>query len=121
MNTYARYRLWGWILVIPLLLGSSICLLKYAGWSAVVSGHYGLPSDVELVKTAQHAATIYLWALIGLILIAVTIVLTILPPICEDFSPGLKGIARFLIAIGIVALGNIGGGYLLMSIGRHLK
>jgi hypothetical protein len=121
MNTYARYRPWGWVLVMPLLLGSSICLLKYAGWAAVVSGHYGLPSDAELVKTAQHVGTIYLWALIGLTLIVVTIVLTILPPICEAFSPGLKGIARFLIAIGVVVLGNVGGGYLLITLGRHLK
>jgi hypothetical protein len=121
VNTYTKYRFWGWLLLLPLLLGSSICLLKYAGWSAVVSGRYGLPSDAELVRTAQHAGTIDLWVLIGLTLIAVTIVLSILPPICEGFSPGLKGIARFLIAIGVVLLGNVGGGYLLIALGRHLK
>ena len=74
-----------------------------------------------LSTCTQHAAIIYLWALLGLTLIAVTIVLTILPPICEDFSLGLKGIARFLIAIGIVVLGNIGRAYLLVTLGRHLK
>lgn len=118
---HPKYRLWGWIPLVPLLLGSSICLLKYADWSAVVSGHYGLPSDRQLVTAAQHAATIDLWMLIGLTLSALTIVLAVLPPIFEDLSSGLKGTARFLIAIGLVVLGNIGGAYLLITLGRHLK
>jgi hypothetical protein len=73
------------------------------------------------VAAAQHEAGFYFWVMIGLTLTAVILLLVVLPSMFEDFSPGLKGTFRFLIAIGLVVLGNIGGGYLLTTLGRHLK
>lgn len=121
MSTHTKYRSWGWLLLLPLLLASSICLLKYAWWSAVYSSYYGLPSDTELVNAAQHSGIFYLWGLTGLTVAALTIAVIVLPPILEEHSAGVRETARFLIAIGLVVVGNIGGAYLLTILGRHLK
>jgi len=121
MNTYARYRLWGSAVVIPLLLASSICMLKYAGWSAVVSAHYGEPGYNDLVASAQHEGGFYFWVMIGLSTTAFITLLVVLPSMSKELPPGLRGTLRSLVALGLVILGNIGGGYLLISFGRHLK
>ena len=121
MISLMKFRMWSKFLLLPLLLGSSVCLLKYAGWSAVVSGHYGLPSHQDLVNTATHQATLYFWAFLGLVTITTATVAVILPPFLEHLSAGVKGTLRFTIALGMVILANIGGGYLLVKIGEHFK
>ena len=67
----------GWIALLVLLFLTAVSLIKYAGWSAVVSGNYGLPG-----QQAGHASLLAKLWLSGLILeeIAATITLFILLP-----------------------------------------
>jgi len=111
---------WGWFALPVLLVGAAICLLKYAGWSAVTSGHYGLPGQTGLVANASHTATVWLWALIGVSVLATVLTVALLRFSDERFSPGFRGTIRVVLALFIVAGGTFGIGELLATIGHHL-
>jgi hypothetical protein len=102
----------GWTAFLSLTFGAAECLLKYAGWSAVVSGYYGLPSHAQLVKEASHFATRWLWGLIGLGIAATALALYLLP---------LRlALARLVAALAVVVSLTWIWAYLLVSIGHHL-
>ena len=56
-------RSWYWLILVPLILGASLALLKCAGWSAVYSAYYGLPSEAWRLKEAGPKANLYWWVL----------------------------------------------------------
>jgi len=92
VNANSSHRLWGWLGLVPLLVGASLALLQYAGWSAVVSGYYGLPSQAWRVKEAGTKAQLYGWVLVGLAAGATIVATILIPPLkSESVSPGLRG------------------------------
>jgi hypothetical protein len=65
-NSNSMRRSWYyWLTLVPLVLGASLALLKYAGWSAVYSGYYGLPSEAWRLKEAGPKAQLYWWVVSG--------------------------------------------------------
>lgn len=116
------HRLWGWLGLIPLLVGASLALLRYAGWSAVVSAYYGLPSEVWRVKEASPKAQLYGWALVGLAAGATIVTTILIPPLkSESVSPGLKGTLRFLLAVLLVVASITLVAYGLSTVGHYWK
>jgi hypothetical protein len=106
---------------LPLLLaGTAICLIKYAGWSAVTSAYYGLPSHAQVVTRASHAATAWGSGLIGLGFVAIVLTFVLVPFPSERLSPGLRGTIRIMVALVVVAAGTASIGELLVTIGHHL-
>jgi hypothetical protein len=95
-------------------------LLKYLGWSAVYSGNYGLPSEMQRVTVAAHWGRIYFWGLLGLSAGAIVGTMLLLPAPDEGFSSGLGGTIRFLFAILIVVVGIAAGACFLTLLGHHL-
>jgi hypothetical protein len=116
------HRLWGWLGLIPLLVGASLALLRYAWWSAVFSAYYGLPSEAWRVKEAGTKAQLYSWLLGGLA-VGATIVATILiwPLKSESMSPGLQGTFLFLLAVLLVVASITLFAYGLSIAGQYWK
>lgn len=54
----------GWIALLVLLCLTAISLIKYASWSAVVSGDYGLATQQALIHHAGVMAKLWLSGLI---------------------------------------------------------
>jgi hypothetical protein len=96
-----------WLTLVPLVIGASWALLKYAGWSAVYSAYYGLPSEAWRLKEAGPKAQLYWW-LLTVSAVAATIVATILipPNKSETLPAGLKGVIRFVLAV-LIVVGSI--------------
>jgi hypothetical protein len=116
------HRLWGWLGLIPLLVGASFALLRYAAWSAVVSAYYGLPSEAWRVKEAGAKAHLYGWALVGLVAGATIVATVLIPPLkSESVPPGLKGTLRFLLAVLFVAGSVTLVAYGLSTAGQYWK
>jgi len=111
----------GTVALLPLLVGTAICLMKYAGWSAVVSRQYGLPKAQEVVSTASHLATAWLWGFVVFAMTSFGVALAVLPRRFENFSPGLRGSIRIMVALIIVAAGTAAIGSLLVTIGHHIR
>jgi hypothetical protein len=114
------WRGWYWVALIPMVVGASLTLLRYAGWSAVYSGNYGLPSATNLVKEAYAKATTDFWLLSGLsVASAGTVTACIWPAHDEpcDVSSLLPrvifAIALVLALIVLVAIGLLFAGRLL--------
>lgn len=110
------------VLLDPRALGASLALLKYAGWSAVYSGSYGLPSEAWRLKEAGPKGQLYQSVLAGLTVTA-TIVATIpIPPFKSETLPaGLKGVCRFVLAIVLVVGSIFIVAYGLSAAGHYLK
>jgi hypothetical protein len=84
-------RLWYWLSVVPMVIGASVAFLKYAGWSAVYSAYYGLPSEVWRLREASPKAELYKWVLTGLAVTAIIVVTILIPPVkSETVPPALK-------------------------------
>jgi hypothetical protein len=101
----------GSVLLLLLVVMSAICLVKYAGWSAVVSGYYGLPSHGQLVARASLLATRWLWGMAAGEIGATVVLLALLP--------SRLGPLRFIAAVMGVVIGIIA--YLLVIIGHHFR
>ena len=114
------YRFGGWCALLLLLVGTAICLIKYAGWSAVTSAYYGLPSQAQVVTRASHAATGWFFGLIGLGFVASALTFALVPFPSERLSPAFRGTIRIMVALVVVAAGTAGIGELLVTIGHHL-
>ena len=113
-------RVGGWCALPLLLAGTAICLIKYAGWSAVVSAYYGLPSQTQVMTRASHAATAWGSGLIGLGFVAIVLTFVLVPFPSESLSPGLRGTVRIMVALVVVVVGTTGIGVLLVTVGHHL-
>ena len=121
-NSNSLHRCWYWLTLLPLVVGASLALLKYAGWSAVYSAYYGLPSQAWRLKEAGPKAQLYWWVLAGLTVTA-TVVATILirPFKSETLPAGLKALSRFVLAVVLVVGSIFILAYGLSAAGHYLK
>ncbi|MFZ1010368.1 MAG: hypothetical protein WAN65_26250 [Candidatus Sulfotelmatobacter sp.] len=111
-----------WLTLVPLVVGASVALLKYAGWSAVYSGYYGLPSEAWRLKEAGSKSQLYWWVLAALAVTATIVATVLIRPIKSETLPaGLRGIGRFLIAVMLVGGSTLIVAYGLSAAGHYLK
>ena len=121
-NPNSMHRSWYWLILMPLILGASLSLLKYAGWSAVYSGYYGLPSEAWRLKEAGPKAQLYWWVLAGLAVTATIVATILIPPFkWETLPAGLKGVSRFVLAVVLVVGSIFIVAYGLSAVGHYLK
>jgi hypothetical protein len=115
-------RLWYWLTVVPLVIGASVALLKYAGWSAVYSAYYGLPSEARRLAEAGPKAELYKWLLTGLAVTAIVVATILIPPVkSEAVPPALKGMTRFALAMVLVVGSIILCAASLSTAGHYLR
>ncbi len=120
--TNSIHRSLHWLTLVPLVLGASLSLLKYAGWSAVYSGYYGLPSEAWRLKEAGPKADLYRWVLMGLAVTATIVATILIPPFKSETLPaGLKALGRFVMAVVLVAGSILILAYGLSAAGHYLK
>ncbi len=119
----SMHRSWYyWLTLVLSVLGASWALLKYAGWSAVYSGNYGLPSEAWRLKEAGSEAQLYWWVLAALAVTGTIVTTILIPPFKSKTLPaGLKGLSRFVLA-GLLVAGCIFiVAYGLSAAGHYLK
>lgn len=111
-----------WLTLVPLVVGASLALLRYAGWAAVYSGNYDRPSQASLLKEAGPKANLYWWVL-AVLSVGATVVATILiPPFKSETLPaGLKAVTRFVLAVVLVAGSILIVTYGVLAVGHYLK
>jgi hypothetical protein len=120
--TAHRSHSWYWLTLVPLILGASLSLLRYAGWAAVYSGNYDRPSQAWLLKEAGPKATLYWWVLAALSVTATIIATVLIPPFKSETLPaGLKGVSRFVLAVALVAGSILIVTYGVLAVGHYLK
>jgi hypothetical protein len=111
-----------WLTLVPLVVGASVALLRYAGWAAVYSGNYDRPSQAWLLKEAGPKANLYWWVL-AVLSVGATIVATILiPPFKSETIPvGLKAVTRFVLAVVLVSGSILIVTYGVLAVGHYLR
>lgn len=120
-NSHSMHRRWCWLTLVPLVLGASLALLKYAGWSAVYSAYYGLPSQAWRLKEAGPKAQLYWWVVAGLAVTATIVAAILIPPFKSETLPAsVKSLSRVVLtavlvvgSIVVVAAGLFAAGYYL--------
>jgi hypothetical protein len=111
-----------WLTLVPLVVGSSLALLRYAGWAAVYSGNYDRASQASLLKEASSKANLYWWVLAVLSLAATVVATILIPPFKSEAVPaGLKAVIRFGLAVLLVAGSMFVVTYGLLAVGHYLK
>lgn len=120
-NSTRRFS-WYWLTLVPLILGASLALLRYAGWAAVYSGNYDRPSQAELLKEASSKANLYWWVLAVLSVVATVVATILIPPFKSETLPaGLKAVIRFGLAVALVAGSILIVTYGVLAVGHYLK
>jgi len=116
------HRSWRWLALVPLILGASLALLKYAGWSAVYSAYYGLPSEAWRLREAGPKTQLYWWVSAGSAMVAAIVATRLIPPFKSEAVPaGLKELGRFVLAAVLVAGSICIMAYGLSAAGKFLK
>lgn len=105
MRSKPIYRACSWLALAMLLAGAAEAFLQYAGWSAVYSGNYGIPSHAQLVQEAATKADLYFWILAGTTILA-TVVAASLNPLFKsvDAVGPLRWAVRLTSAVALVAV-----------------
>ena len=120
-NSMHRSRYY-WLTLVPLVVGASVALLKYAGWSAIYSAYYGLPSEAWRLKEAGPKAQLYFWVLAALVVTATIVAAVLIPPFKSDTQPPvLRVVSRFVLAIVLVAVSIVAVVCGLSTAGHYLK
>lgn len=97
------HRFWYWLTLVPLVLGASRALLKYAWWAAMHSSLYGVPSEARRLREADANADFNWWMLMGLAVTATIVATMLIPPFKSQTLPSsVKGISRFVLAVVLV-------------------
>ncbi len=111
-----------WFTLVPLVFGASVALLRYAGWAAIYSAYYGLPSEAWRLKDAGPKADFYWW-FFAVLSGAATIIATILirPIKSETLPAGLRAILRFVSAVALIVASIFVVTYGLSAAGHYLK
>jgi hypothetical protein len=118
----ALLYLWRWIALIALLIGASLTFMQFAGWAAVYSGNYGLPSREWLLKEATAKAQIYGWACAAMTLGSVGIVVTLLPSLeSEYYSGAIALMVRIVLASLLVLASGVAVCWTLSISGHYLR
>ena len=89
--------------MLSLIAGAGWAFPKYAGWSAVYSGHYGLRSSASLVKQAAGQATFYGRVLVTLASAAIALTAVLIPPLKWDLPAGLTFMIRLGLSVVLVS------------------
>lgn len=105
-------RVAGWITLLPLLLLTAICLIKYTVWTAAASGGSVLPGQQPLIDHAKRLANLWVSGL-ATAEIAATILLFIL-------LPARLRLFRLIIPVLAVPLVTGAIAYALISVGHPL-
>jgi hypothetical protein len=113
VNRSLAVKIGGWIALLPLVFLTAICLIKYAGWSAVVSGYYGLPSHQTLVSHATHLANLWVSGLATAEITATLLLFALLP----------TRLRLFRLLIPVLAIPVVAGAiaYILVTVGQHAR
>ena len=102
-KTNSTHRFWYWLTLVPVLFGASVSLLRYAGWSAIYSAYYGLPSEAWRLKEASFNAHLYGWVLTGLAATATILATMLIQHFkSESLPPGLQWTIRVTLATALV-------------------
>ena len=113
---------WYWLTLVPILVGASLALLKYAGWSAVYSAYYGLPSEAWRLKEASPKAQLYGCPLLALGLTATILATALISPFRSETRPaGLRALIRVGLAIALVTVSILVLAYGLSTAGHFLR
>lgn len=102
-------RILAWIALLPLVLLTAVCLIKYAVWTAVVSGD---SSQHAVVTHASRMANFWLSGLITAELTATILFFLLLPARLR--------LLRLIIPVLSIPLLSGGLAYGLVILGRHL-
>jgi hypothetical protein len=103
-------------------MGAALALLRYAGWAAVYSGNYGLPSEAWRLGEASHKANVYWWLLVSFGGAAVLVAIILIPPLTsERLHPAIRGIGRFVLAFALVAALLFGAAVGIILVSHLLK
>jgi hypothetical protein len=122
VNLNSIRRFWCWLTLVALILVASWALLKYAGWSAIYSGYYGLPSEAWRLKEAGPKTQFYWWVLVVSVLPAMILATMLVPPVRSESLPvGLKALSRFVIAAVLVVASILILAYVVSAAGHYLK
>jgi hypothetical protein len=122
-NPNSMHRSWYYRLtLLPLIIGASLALLRYAGWAAIYSAYYDRPSEAWRLKEAGPKADLYWWVLAALSATA-TIVATILirPFKSETLPAGLRAVIRLALGVVLVAGSIVMVTYGVLAVGHYLK
>ena len=119
-NSTRRSRYW--LTLVPLILGASLALLRYAGWAAIYSAYYDRPSEAWRLKEAGPKAQLYWWVLAALSVTATVVSTILIPPFKSETLPaGLKAVIRFVLAVALVAGSILIVTYGVLAVGHYLK
>jgi glucose dehydrogenase len=122
-NPNSMHRSWYyWLTLLPLIIGASLALLRYAGWAAIYSAYYDRHSEAWRLKEAGPKADLYWWVLAALSATA-TIVATILirPFKSETLPAGLRAVIRLALGVVLVAGSIVMVTYGVLAVGHYLK
>jgi hypothetical protein len=113
-----------WVALIFPLGGASFAFLQYAGWSAVYSAYFGLPSEAHRVVEAGRKAQYYGGTAITLAVAAITMVMTLLHRsdswAGSSGTKGLNILTRLALTSFLVVLILIGAAG-ISTIGHYVK
>jgi magnesium-transporting ATPase (P-type) len=121
-HTARRSQSWYWLTLVPLVVGASLALLRYAGWAAVYSGNYDRPSQAVAAQGSGPKANLYWWVLAVLSLTATIAATILIPPFKSETLPvGLKAVILFVLAVVVVAASILIVTYGLLAVGHNLR
>jgi len=103
----------GWIALLPLVLLTAICLVKYAVWTAVAGGSPGLAAQQSLVTHAKRMANLWVSGLATAEITATIILFLLLPARMRLFRLVIPVLAIPLVT-GLIA-------YVLVIVGHPLR
>jgi hypothetical protein len=111
-----------WLTLVLSVGGASWALLRYAGWSAVYSAYYGLPSEALRLKEANSQVQLYWWMLAALATTAIIVATKLIPPFKSETQPaGLRALGRFVLAVIFVTSSTFIVAYGLSVADHYLK
>ncbi|MGA7522715.1 MAG: hypothetical protein WBW84_09535 [Acidobacteriaceae bacterium] len=111
MTRSLAVKIGGWIALLPLVFLTAICLIKYAVWSAVVSGGSGLSSQQALLTHAKRLAHLWVSGLATAEITATILLFALLP----------ARLRLFRLIVPVLAIPIMAGAiaYILVTIGQH--
>jgi hypothetical protein len=117
-----KRRWWYWLLLVPLIVSAALALLRYAGWAAIYSGNYGLPSQAWRLGEASNKANVYCRLLMGFAGAATFVAIILIPPLTsEKLPPGIRGIGRFVLAFALVIASILMAAIGIGAAGHYLR
>jgi hypothetical protein len=105
-------RVGGWTALLPMLLVTAICLIKYTVWTAAASGGPGLVAQQPLIAHAKRLANLWVSGLATAEITATILLFVLLPARLRLF--------RLIIPVLAIPLVTGAIAYALISVGHPL-